>query len=276
MSHATVARATLVVTVVSAALILAGCPPPEPIDGETIMLPGDVPLEMVWIPAGTFQMGRYPGEQGSSNWEDPQHQVTLTQGFWMAKYELTKAQWTVVMGTTPWSGWLEVIDDRDSPAVHVSWDQAQAFIMALNDHTGLAFRLPSEAEWEYACRAGTATRFYWGEDLSNTVGNQFAWWRYNAWNVNESYAHVVGLKLPNAWGLYDMSGNVVEWCEDDLHQYYVGAPANGDAWVDSPRGTNRVLRGGAWDGYGTYCRSACRFNFHPSRANQFIGFRLAR
>ncbi len=242
---------------------------------HTVLLPGDVPLTVVWVPSGSFDMGRYPGEQSSYSWEDPQHSVTVS-GFWMAKYELTKAQWTAVMSTTPWNGQSYVLNDPNSPAVYVSWNDAQSFITALNGLTGLTFRLPSEAEWEYACRAGTTTRFYWGDDPSYTAGNAYCWWRYNAWDVGEGYAHIVGLKTENAFGLYDMSGNVWEWCEDDWHSNYTGAPADGSAWVDSPRGSNRVQRGGSWDLFGHNCRSAYRHDAGgPSGSFFSIGFRLA-
>ncbi|MCX5769473.1 MAG: formylglycine-generating enzyme family protein [Candidatus Hydrogenedentes bacterium] len=267
-------------------LAMVGCPPPSGEgegegewggDPQNIMLPDNVRLEMVWIPAGTFMMGRYPGEQGSYDWEDPQHQVTVP-GFWMGKYELTKRQWQAVMGTTPWSGYEYVGDDLDSPAVWVSWDDAKAFITELNTHTGLTFRLPSEAEWEYACRADTTTRFYWGDDPDYTLINDYAWWYGNAGDANEQYAHVVGLKLPNAFGLHDMSGNVYEWCEDDWHSSYTGAPADGSAWVDSPRGSDRMIRGGCWGYYGS-CRSAYRiyyYHYGPSDETNGLGFRLAR
>jgi formylglycine-generating enzyme required for sulfatase activity len=250
-------------------------------DTGTIMLPGDVPLELVWIPAGSFMMGRYTNEQGSSSNEDPQHQVTLAQGFWLGKYELTKAQWQAVMNTTPWSGQSYIITDPNSPAVYVSWNNAQLFITALNTHitnTGqgaATFRLPSEAQWEYACRAGTTWRFYWGDDLTYTQIGNYAWWDGNADSVNQDYAHIVGLKLPNARGLYDMSGNVWEWCEDWIHSSYTGAPTDGSAWV-SPTGSLRVGRGGGWFGGGFGCRSANRSYYAPSGAYYYIGFRLAR
>jgi len=163
----------------------------EPAEGEpegepdhsgdlVVMLPGDVPLALMHIPAGTFMMGRYAGEQDNYSYEDPQHSVTLSQDFYLGKYELTKRQWQAVMGTTPWSGQDYVLDDLDSPAVYVSWNDAQAFITALNTHitnTGqgaATFRLPTEAEWEYACRAGTTTRFYWGDDPSYTQISDYA------------------------------------------------------------------------------------------------------
>ena len=243
---------------------------------QTIYLPGDVPLEMVWIPAETFMMGRYPGEQDSSAEEDPQHEVTLSQGFWMGKYELTKRQWTAVMGTTPWSGLLHVLNDLDSPAVSVSWNDAQAFITALNSDTGLTFRLPSEAEWEYTCRAGTTTRFHWGDDPSYTQIDDYAWWFGNAYNGGQLYAHVVGQKSPNAFGLYDMNGNVWEWCEDDYHSSYTGAPSDGGAWVDSPAGAYRIMRGGSWSCEDYNDRSASRGYYVPSDTHDSIGFRLCR
>jgi eukaryotic-like serine/threonine-protein kinase len=238
---------------------------------------------LMLIPAGTFLMGRYADEQHSSDVEDPQHPVTLSQDFYMGKYEVTKRQWQAVMGTTPWSGLRRdhVLKDLDSPAVYVSWDDAQSFITALNTHStntsqgAATFRLPSEAEWEYACRAGTTTRFYWGDDPSYTQINDYAWWDGNAMSEGEAHAHVVGLKLPNTFGLYDMSGNVCEWCEDDYHDSYTGAPTNGSAWVDSPRGSNRLLRGGSWNVLGPSCRSAHR-SYYPDYSVYYGGFRVAR
>jgi len=254
----------------------------EPGDELTVTLPGDVPLVLVYVPAGTFLMGRYSGEQDSYSYEDPQHSVTLTQDFYLGKYELTKRQWQAVMGTTPWSGLSYVLNDLDSPAVYVSWNDAQSFITALNTHissTGqgaATFRLPTEAEWEYACRAGTTTRFYWGDDPSYTQISDYAWWAGNAWNASEEYAHVVGLKLPNAFGLYDMSGNVFELCEDDWHGSYTGAPTDGSAWVDSPRGSDRLLRGGSWSAFDYGCRSALRYDLNPDLTYLSGGFRVVR
>lgn len=239
----------------------------------TVILPGNVPLELVWIPAGSFMMGAYANEQDSQLDEVPQHQVTFATGFWMGKYEVTKAQWQAVMNTTPWSGQTHIITDGNSPAVYISWDDSKAFIAALNTYTGLTFRLPSESEWEYACRAGTATRFYWGDDASYTLVGNYAWYYGNC--VSEQYAHVVGQKLPNAWGLYDMSGNVWEWCEDWYHSDYTGAPTDGSAWV-SPAGSQRVERGGTWGSSGSGVRSAIRGDLYPDSTRDALGLRVVR
>lgn len=269
------------IAAIALALVLAvgGCPwAPLPSNTEkTFMLPGDVPLEMVWIPAGTFMMGRYPGEQDSQECEDPQHQVTVP-GFWMGKYELTKAQWTAITGTAPWTGQEHVLDDPKSPAVCVSWNDAKAFIRALTSYTGTTFRLPSEAEWEYACRAGTTTRFYWGDAPEYTLCDAYCWCECYANFDDACYAHGVGQKLPNAFGLYDMSGNAMEWCEDDWHYWdvgYIGAPTDGTAWVELPRLSMRILRGGSWINHPIATRSACRACVGPSTANGGIGFRVA-
>ena len=240
---------------------------------ETFMLPGDIPLEMVWIAPGTFLMGRYPGEQHSLGREAPQHQVTLSQGFWMGKYELTKAQWRAVMATTPWSGKAYVSQSPDSPAVYVSWNDAQAFISALSDLTGKTFRLPTEAEWEYAYRAGTTTRFYWGADPEYTSVSEYAWCRVNSLDAEEGYAHSVGKKCPNAWGLYDMSGNVWEWCDDWYGSYSTEAVTDPHG---ATAGSGRVVRGGSWHQAAWYCRAAPRSKFIPTNRDNPLGFRLAR
>ncbi len=246
--------------------------PPDAGDIQTIILPKYVPLEMVWCPSGSFQMGRYPGEQDSYVWEDPQHLVTFASGFWMGKYELTKRQWQAVMGTTPWSGKDHVLADLDSPAVYVSWNDAQSFITLVNGATGLTFRLPSEAEWEYACRATTTTRFYWGDDPSYTAVGNYAWYTGNC--SNQQYAHLVGQKGANGWGLYDMSGNVFEWCLDTAHEDYIGAPTDGSAWIRTP--DTRMGRGGSWGSGGVGCRSALIISNNPTEPRDDWGFRLVR
>jgi hypothetical protein len=183
-------------------------------------------LEMVYIPPGGFMMGAMPGEQGASISENPQHHVTIFNGFWMSRYELTAAQYKAVMEyDSPYA----TGDNQPVPAA------GRSFLATLNEKTSGDFRLPSEAEWEYACRAGTTTRYYWGDDPDLTLYDNYAW--------RSMKGHDVGGKLPNAWGLYDMIGNAPELCEDDWHDSYYGAPDDGSPWVDSPRRLPCVMRG---------------------------------
>lgn len=224
-------------------------------------------IEFRWCPSGSFLMGSYPNEIDSKDDEHPQHKVTFNKGFWMSKYETTQAEWRSVMGSNP-SGFPG--DGR--PVEQVSWNRVQQFIQILNNaNPTMNFRLPSEAEWEYACRAGTITRFYWGDDPSYTQIGAYAWVPDNSGGG----PHNVGGKLPNAWGLYDMSGNVAEYCQDWYHDGYSGVPTDGSAWV-VPAGSNRVLRGGAWAYERAACRSACRILRVPDNAESRHGFRLAR
>lgn len=246
----------------------------------TIMLPGDVPLVLVRIPAGTFLMGRYPGEQDSLSDEDPQHSVTISQDFYMGKYEVTQQQWLAVMGS--WRPGKAPSSENGVgntyPVYYVSWNDVQNFITVLNTHITntnqgpATIRLPSEAEWEYACRSGTVTRFYWGNDPDYSQIGDYAWY---GGNRTHHGSKPVGKKLANAFGLHDMSGNVWEWCEDDRHDNYTGAPSNGSAWVDAPRGSYRVLRGGGLFDDVRYCRAASRSICSPGFFSYWSGFRVA-
>ena len=199
---------------------------------STFSLPGGAEMEVVWIEPGVFQMGAPESEINEtiewcvndlgaprSNCVDvfgghgPLHEVEISTGFYLGKYEITQGQWEAVMGTTPWAGRDEVRANSSHPAVYISWEDVQAFISRLNAAAGDSlYRLPTEAEWEYACRAGTRTRWSFGDDASQLT--DYAWYEGNASNVGEFYAHTVGTKLPNAWGLYDMHGNVAEWVQD--------------------------------------------------------------
>lgn len=245
---------------------------------QVVTLPGATTMEIVWIPGGSYQMGRYLGEQDSRSDESPQHLVTLP-GFWMSNHEVTKAQWEAVMGTRPWASQVPY-DHPDTPAVFVSWYDAKEFTEELSALTGKQFRLPSESEWEYACRAGTTTRFYWGDDPGHTKIADYAWSEQNAQKPGEEYAHVVGQKLPNAWGLYDMGGNVWEWCEDDSGSSgpldYSKAPTDGSPHIMSPRKQYRITRGGSWATVEWMCRSARRGFEHATETTSRIGFRVAR
>ncbi|MBX7221179.1 MAG: SUMF1/EgtB/PvdO family nonheme iron enzyme [Blastocatellia bacterium] len=198
-------------------------------------------MVFVWIPPGTFQMGSNRGGILHAE-EKPVHQVRIETGFFMGKYEVTQSQWKDVMG---WNQAYHV--GNDLPAENMNWVQAQEFVSRLNDlNDGYRYRLPTEAEWEYACRAGT-TGDYAG------IYEEMAWFDKNSGNVT----HPVGQKKPNAWGLYDMYGNVEEWCQDQFHWDYKGAPNDGTAWEKGGK-TWRVLRGGGFGGYKEYGGSACR------------------
>ena len=227
---------------------------------------GPKPLQMVLIPAGTFMMGSSVQDN-----EGPEHDVTIMQPFYLGKYEVTQAQWTLIMGENEAHERFGIGDNY--PAYYVSWNESQAFIEKLNGMRLGAFRLPTEAEWEYACRAGTTGPYYW-EGGARFIAD-YAWY---AGNTRLSGTKEVAGKLRNNWGLYDMSGNVLEWCEDDWHESYEGAPIDGSAWVDLPRSSSRVFRGGCWSLGETGCRSAARSydSAVPGRMHGLIGFRLVR
>jgi len=162
-------------------------------------------------------------------------------------------------------------NNPQNPVEQVSWDDAKAFCQKLSQITGKTYRLPTEAEWEYACRAGTTTRYYFGDD-ANQLEN-YAWYKGNSHGTT----HPVGQKKPNAWGLYDMTGNVWEWCEDDWHNNYIAASDDGSAWLnnDNRSQPKKCLRGGSWGLYPNNCRSAFRLNYYR-RAFRYIdlGFRV--
>ena len=250
---------------------------PSRVNGETttFILPGGATIEMVWIAPGTFTMGSPSLEPGRDSDEGPQHEVTITKGSWLGKYELTQEQWQSVMGTTPWAGEIFVQEKPNHPAVYLWWGDIQAFIVKLNEAEGDSiYRLPTEAEWEYACRAGTTTPWSFGDDENES--KNYAWYYYNAENVGEKYAHAVGTKLPNPWGLYDMHGNVREWVQDWYGEdYYSKSPKNDPTGPET--GTHRITRGGSWDkADGLYdIRCADRWKFR-SLALYSFGFRLVR
>jgi len=256
----------------------------------TIPLPGGVTMEMVRMSAGSFMMG----SSDSSTWswcdscEQPVHEITIGYDFYMGKFEVTQAQWQAVMGSNPASGYGV---GPNYPVYRISWDVCQDFVTELNKLGQGTFRLPSEAEWEYACRAGTTTRFYFGdsdscgvycEDCATGVlpGNRsdYMWycWNNGLYGTPQYGSKPVGGKLPNDFDLYDMYGNVYEWCEDDWHNGYANAPANGAPWIDSPRGLARVARGGYWDDGAQGCRSSDRNHYTPGFRSEAVGLRLVR
>lgn len=218
-----------------------------------------VKLDLVRIPAGWFQMGSKKDDKT----EQPVHEVKFAKPFYIGKYEITREQWQAVMGSNPGR-----FPGPRYPVGGVSWDACQDFLKKLNDKTGRTFALPSEAEWEYACRAGSTTEYCFGDDESGL--GEYAWYYSNSGRTS----HPVGEKKPNAWGLYDMHGNAFEWCEDVWHDSYEGAPADGSAWLQGGDQGSRVLRGGAWDLYSMPCRSAIRIRFNPSSAWSNNGVRV--
>jgi formylglycine-generating enzyme required for sulfatase activity len=212
-------------------------------------------MELVYVPAGTFMMGSNNGEAD----EQPLHKVTIKEGFYMGRYEVTQAEWQKVMGTNP-SGFK---GDR-LPVNLISWDDAQSFISKLSQRQdGFKYRLPTEAEWEYACRAGT-TGAYAG-DL-----DKMAWYANNS----GKQTHPVGTKQPNAFGLYDMHGNAWEWCQDAYHKNYEGAPADGSPWLSGGVQGHRVLRGGSGDFGASILRSATRAGIASGFRYNNFGFRV--
>jgi formylglycine-generating enzyme required for sulfatase activity/serine/threonine protein kinase len=224
-------------------------------------------LHMVAVKGGAFTMG-CTAEQGSDCfvWEKPVHRVTVGD-YYIGKFEVTQKQWRAVMDSDPPELYFKGCDD--CPVESVSWDDIREFISKLNRLTGKRYRLPTEAEWEYAARGGAQSLGY-KYDGSNTIG-EVAWYDSNS----GSKTHPVGGKKANELGLYDMSGNVYEWCEDDWHDDYNGAPTDGRAWVDSPRGSSRVLRGGSWYNNARNCRVSNRNSGTPGNRNYGHGFRLA-
>jgi len=246
------------------------------------------PLELVWIPPGTFLMGSSPYEKSRGRYEGPETSVAISYGFWLGKYEVTTWQYQDTAGRLPtmWVA-LQLEDKRnDLPVTNVTWQEAMNFCRLLTQREreaatlphGYAYRLPTEAEWEYACRAGTNTRFSFGDDPDYLAIASYAWFASNS----EGRAHSVGGKLPNPWGLYDMHGNVSEWCLDWLGDYPGGAVTNPLGTIP---GSVFALRGGTFhfEAYG--CRSAHRgrcispanSEFGPGRGapSVSVGFRVA-
>ena len=218
-------------------------------------------IEMVTIPAGCYLMGALPSDSGAAGPEKPQHQVCL-QSFKIGKYEVTQGQWRAVMGVD--TAWFSSCGDN-CPVEMVSWDDTQSFLAKLNQQTGQSFKLPSEAQWEYACRGGAVDDLYCG---GNDPG-ALAWYSINS----SSQTHPVGEKKANGYGLYDMSGNAFEWVTDCWYTSYHGAPDDGSAWLGDSC-SFRVMRGGSWY-YGSHpLRASFRGGYSSVSPYRFSGFRL--
>jgi formylglycine-generating enzyme required for sulfatase activity len=251
-------------------------------------------MEFVPVPAGSFTMGRSSDREDGGSDELPAHHVTISAPFYMQTTEVTQGQWMAVMGANP-----SQFKGSNNPVEQVSWDDITVFLKTLNDREGCkgCYRLPTEAEWEYAYRAGTTDTYYWGGD-AGALG-QYA--RYGDFGDDTPLGrdsgissrqhgrhmdsgdktHPVGQLKPNAWGLYDMAGNVWEWVQDCYHQTYAGAPTDGAAWTgvcetSSYGPVYRVLRGGSWDFCPYSCRAADRNSNVPEHRHNLIGFRVVR
>ena len=268
--------------VIGASLFLVGCggePTPSSgrmegeVAGEKRVFGG---IEMVWCPSGQFMMGSPETEQGRATNEN-QVEVELTQGFWLGETEVTQAQWRTIMGSEPWKDRGDTREGDRYPAMCVRWEEAVEFCHRLTEQERLAgrlspraaYRLPTEAQWEYACRAGGQTAFSFGDDAS--VLGDYEWFEDNAWNKREMYAHLVGQKLPNGWNLRDMHGNCCEWCLD----WYADDLPRGIDPLGPSEGEVRVNRGGSWGVSPRYCRSSVRNKDTPEARFNYLGFRVA-
>jgi formylglycine-generating enzyme required for sulfatase activity len=253
-------------------------------------LSDEIGLDMVLIPGGKFLMGAPEDELESRDYERPQHEVTVPS-FLMGRYPITQSQWRIVANWTQVKRSLNPepsnFQGDSRPVEQVSWEEAVEFCQRLSAKTGRTYRLPSEAEWEYACRAGTQTPFYFGETLGDELANYCAQDEKSGdtlfkgaygRGIEGTYRKEtteVGIFPPNNFGLHDMHGNVFEWCEDDWHDSYEGAVEDGRAWLE-PNATDtlKLLRGGCWYGDPRYCRSACRSGNARDGRYFYIGFRV--
>ncbi|TGO02599.1 Sulphatase-modifying factor protein [Candidatus Thiomargarita nelsonii] len=222
-------------------------------------------LEMVSIAGGTFTMG-----STKSDSEKPPHSVTV-QPFYMGKYPVTQAQWEAVMGNNPSN-----FKGTNRPVEQVSWDDANEFCQRLSKKTGKSYGLLRSAQWEYACRAGTTTPFYFGETITTELANYDGNYTYGSGPKGEYREQTteVGNFPPNSFGLYDMHGNVWEWCADPWHTNYDDAPTDGSIWTEGGEDPKRLLRGGLWGSHLGNCRCAARINPPSDYRNNDIGFRL--
>jgi len=242
------------------------------VEGEAL------PLEMILVPGVTFMMGSPEDEPERDEDEGPQHEVSVPS-FFMGRYPITQAQWRFVANLAQVERELKP-DPADfkgdnRPVERVSWYDAVEFCKRLEAHTKRPYRLPSEAEWEYACRAGTDTPFYFGKTLTTELANYDGNYTYNGGPEGEYRKETTPVDhfgIANAFGLCDMHGNVYEWCADDYHDTYKGAPNDGNAWLSS--GENKIIRGGSWYVYPWLCRSAIRNYDSPDNAYYGIGFRV--
>ncbi|CAD5942457.1 bifunctional serine/threonine-protein kinase/formylglycine-generating enzyme family protein [Planktothrix agardhii 1029] len=237
-------------------------------------------LDLAVIPAGTFLMGSPSNELQRYESQEPQHTVNIAS-FLIGQYAVTQAQWRAVAGLPKCRIDLKsdpsyFTGDNNLPVEQVNWFEAVEFCDRLSQFTGRSYRLPSEAEWEYACRAGTTTPFYFGETITTDLVNYDGNYTYGSGpkGIYREKTTVVGSFPPNAFGLYDMHGNVWEWCADRWHENYNSAPTDGSVWESGGNTQYRVMRGGSWNDNPWVCRSAIRFRYEPDSRYWFFGFRV--
>ena len=242
-------------------------------------LEDSIALDMILVPGGTFIMGSPENELDRNN-NETQHQVTVFT-FFMGRYPVTQAQWRFVAELPQVKQNLNPNPSRftgdDRPVEKVSWYDAVEFCDRLSVYTKRDYRLPTEAEWEYACRAGTQTPFYFGKTLTTDLANYNGNHTYDQGSQGDYRAETTPVDhfgIANAFGLCDMHGNVYEWCADHWHDNYDDAPTDGTAWLDENKNNPRVLRGGSWYHYPKYCRSASRIDNSPNFTNYSLGFRV--
>ena len=232
--------------------------------------------QWVKVEPGKFLMGSPDAEPGREPDESPQHEVTLSKGFYIGKFPITRGQWEEVMGVTPWKDFSQETSSMALPAVFISWNDLQKFISRINQiDVGITYRLPSEAEWEYACRAGTDTMWSFGEDR-HALGD-YAWYIDSESDAENQNAFEVGNKKPNPWGLHDMHGNVWEWCNDVYdYNYYSTSTSTDPIGPRSKPKSPRVARGGYFRYFTRHSRSASRNARNPDARHRVIGARLVK
>jgi len=240
----------------------------------------DLGLDMILIPGGTFLMGSPEDEPERDDSEGPRHEVTVPT-FFMGRYPVTQGQWQVVARFPLVKQELDPdpfdFKGEKHPVENVTWYDAMEFCTKLTVQTGREYRLPTESEWEYACRAGTTTPFYFGQTLTTDIANYDGNYTYNdgpKGNCREETTPVDRFGIANAFGLCDMHGNVFEWCQDHWHSSYEGAPTDGSAWFTDNEKSQRIIRGGSWVDPPRRCRSAYRLCLSPDERDGIISFRV--
>ena len=243
-------------------------------------LGGGTSIDMVAIPAGKFLMGTHETEQEEYTDEGPEHEVTLKR-FYMSKFEVTQANWRAVAAqprvTRDLNPEPSNFKGDDLPVENISWEEAVEFCARLSKKSGRVYRLPSESEWEYAARAGSAMAFAFGETVTAELVNYDGTGPYGSAPLGvlrQRTVPVGSLRTANAFGLYDLHGNVWEWCAGEYHANYQGAPADGSPWLTGGDVKHRVTRGGAWNSFAVDCRSANRLSYSQDGRRSNIGFRV--